>query len=117
MLQKIRKTENLHVFFWLIKDMCWMMEIKLFALFMIIPTVLMAFYIMYVLRKQIDLLVVNIAVSCWILANSFWMLSDFFTAIPKLLSLPFFIAGIICMCYYIWIAFIKKINKQALPNK
>lgn len=107
MIDKLRKTENLHVVFWLIKDMCWMLEFKTAGTIMILPTLLMAFYVTYLSKNNIDLIIVNIAIIFWIAANSAWMLSDFFLNIPKNISLLFFILGIITMLIYIFITFIK----------
>jgi hypothetical protein len=34
---RFRKVENMHILFWLIKDLCWALNFKYMALFMIIP--------------------------------------------------------------------------------
>lgn len=86
---KIRKSENLHILLWLIKDSCWMMEFKALGTFMVIPTVLMALRITW-MSRQINEMYINLAVLFWILANGAWMLMEFydfeqyklFTAIP-----------------------------------
>jgi hypothetical protein len=108
MRNKLRKTENFHVFLWLLKDMCWMLEFKILAIFMIIPTLAVAFYVIFISKKDTELTLINIAITFWILANSVWMLSDFFNQIHKLYSLPFFIIGIIIMLVY----FVKLISKN-----
>ncbi len=76
-LSKIRKFENLHVLFWLIKDLSWAMVWRPLGLFMIGPTVFIAIYL---LKKNWDDKTErshNAAVLAWILANSFWMSMEF----------------------------------------
>jgi hypothetical protein len=76
-LSKIRKFENLHVLFWLIKDLSWAMVWRPLGLFMIGPTVWIAIYL---LKKNWDDKTErshNAAVIAWILANSFWMSVEF----------------------------------------
>ena len=74
---KIKRFENLHIFFWLIKDTCWMLEYKLIGALMIIPTIAVAIYIVMKTRRTPEVFI-NLAVFCWISANSFWMLMEFF---------------------------------------
>lgn len=95
----IRFIENIHVGLWLCKDMFWMLELKSLGTIMIVPTVLAAIVVLFKSRETNELWV-NISVLCWILANSIWMLADFYT-INKLFSLPFFIIGIISFIYYL----------------
>lgn len=76
--EKIRKVENLHIIFWLLKDMSWCMLWKELGVIMIIPTVSVSFYLIYFTRKNLTEFYHNIAVFCWILANSYWMISEFF---------------------------------------
>jgi hypothetical protein len=76
-LNKIRQYENLHIVFWLIKDTCWMLELKLFGAIMIVPTVLLCMWIIYKTRTSLDVYI-NLAILFWIAANSFWMLTEFF---------------------------------------
>lgn len=77
LLNKIRKYESMHVVFWLIKDSCWMLELKLLGAIMIIPTLFLALFIVFKTRKTIDFYI-NTAIFFWITANSFWMLMEFF---------------------------------------
>ena len=107
MIDKIRKTENLHIVFWLVKDLCWMMEFKTAGAIMILPTLAMAFYVTYLSSQNLKTVLVNLAIIFWILANSAWMLNDFYLNVPKSVSLIFFIAGIATILLYIWIAFIQ----------
>jgi ABC-type iron transport system FetAB permease component len=95
------------VVFWLFKDMCWMMEFKTAGALLILPTLAMGFYVLYLSKHKLDSTIVNLATIFWICANSAWMLNDFYSNLPKSVSLLFFIAGILTMFFYVWIAFIK----------
>jgi len=87
---RFRRTENLHIVFWLIKDMSWAMLWKPLGIAMIAPTLIAALIITYQTRKIKTELFHNLAVACWIYANAFWMLCEFnnkdawrnFTIIP-----------------------------------
>jgi hypothetical protein len=96
-----RLTENIHVLLWLIKDLCWAMEFKLVGTIMVFPTLAAAIWILYITRKSSDIWV-NLAVLFWILANSTWMMVEFFKVGTKYYCLPFFILGIISMTIYIF---------------
>lgn len=78
MESKLRKLENAHVLLWLIKDACWVMELRLPGVLMIVPTLIMAFYLSWTSRKLPDDFYHNLAICCWILANSVWMVGEFF---------------------------------------
>ena len=73
---KIRKYENLHIVFWLIKDTCWMMEWRTLGLILIAPTIFIAFFISLKTRTESEFFI-NLAITFWIIANSFWMCCEF----------------------------------------
>lgn len=73
----LRKKENLHIVFWLIKDLCWAMVWKPLGLFMILPTVSIAVYLLWKNWMDGTERSHNAAVLLWILANSFWMSVEF----------------------------------------
>jgi hypothetical protein len=100
--QKEKHSENLHVVFWLIKDSFWMMEWKILATFMIVPTILMAIYILFKSKSNEMSFIPNAAVLCWILANANWMIDEFYVPGIKWCSLIPFILGMILMFYYIF---------------
>ena len=75
---KYRKIENLHIVFWLIKDLCWCILFKPLAIAMIIPTIIIAAGITWQNRRMVTEFYHNIAVFFWILANCFWMVSEFY---------------------------------------
>src|SRR3954471_18569036 len=74
----IRKIENFHILLWLVKDLCWVSLSKTLGIIMITPTVGLAFYITIINRRDRAELVHNSAVCCWILANSIWMIGEFY---------------------------------------
>ncbi len=100
LLNKVRRLENLHIVFWLIKDTCWMMEFKLLGALMIIPALFMAVFIVFHTRKSPDLYI-NLAILCWITANSYWMFVEFFmNNHHKHLALIPFCAGFLFVIVY-----------------
>lgn len=74
---KIVKYENIHVAFWLVKDTCWMLELKVLGMVMMVPTLLFALFIVYKTWKSLAAYI-NAAVFFWILANSYWMTTEFY---------------------------------------
>ena len=100
-MKSVRKFENLHIFLWLLKDTCWVMDYQMMGIFMILPTLSVAVMITWKTRKIITELFHNLAVCCWILANSVWMIGEFFyddTSRPY--ATVFFIMGLLIMSYY-----------------
>lgn len=76
---------------------------------MIIPTVSVAIYLTYKLRKSTTELLHNLAVCCWILANSVWMTGEFYandTYRPY--ATIFFGIGLLLVAYYYLVAQHKK---------
>jgi hypothetical protein len=110
---KFRKMENLHIVFWLFKDISWCMVWRPLGLVMIIPTLAIAIWIAAKNRTYMSELCHNLAIVFWISANSFWMISEFFHFDEaKLLfglsgkqsaMIPFCI-GLLCLIYFyaIW---------------
>ena len=109
--EKIKKYESLHIVFWLIKDSCWMFEAKLLGVLMIIPTLSIAAYIIYITRKTTDLFL-NLAILFWICANSFWMYSEFFNngAYKLVASIPFGLGFIFVGIFYYQLLFKKEVS-------
>lgn len=75
---KLRKIENLHILFWLFKDMSWCMLWKELGIIMILPTILVSIYLIYKTRTQSSEFFHNLAITFWIIANSIWMISEFY---------------------------------------
>lgn len=110
---KYRKMENLHIVFWLFKDIGWCMIWKPLGIMMIIPTLVISVVIAYRTRQLMSELCHNLAITFWISANSYWMISEFmgFDHITisgwftyKHLALIPFLLGVFCLAFYyaIW---------------
>lgn len=107
--QKIRGIENSHIVFWLFKDMSWAMGWKWLGIMMIFPTVLISIIITYKLKSNKREWYHNNAVTLWIIANSYWMISEFYSfdeciiynSIKGIhLALIPFLSGILLVSYY-----------------
>ena len=110
---KFRKMENLHIVFWLFKDLSWCMIWKQLGIAMILPTLLISIVIAWQNRAFVSELCHNLAIIFWITANSYWMISDFFSFdrhalfgifTYKHLALIPFTLGILLLAFYyaIW---------------
>ncbi len=109
---RYRMMENLHIVFWLFKDLAWCLVWKPIGIIMIIPTLIISIIIAWRTRHIVSELCHNAAISIWICANSYWMLSEFFgfdTAIvtgsityKHLAVIPFVMGIIILGYYYLW---------------
>ena len=106
---RFRRMENMHIVFWLLKDISWCLFWKELGIAMIFPTLTIAIMISWRTRHIASELTHNLAVTCWISANSFWMISEFlgFDEHPvwmgitgKQLSLAPFLAGVLILLYY-----------------
>ena len=106
-----RKMENMHILFWLVKDISWCMDWKLLGMLMIVPTLGVALIIAWRTRSLKSELAHNLAIIFWISANSYWMLSEFFgfdtvrigtlTDGKHLAIIPFGIGLAILLYYYL----------------
>ncbi len=108
LLEKIRKYESMHIVFWLIKDSCWMLELKWLGAIMMVPTLGIAVYIVYKTISTLDLYI-NLAILFWIMANSFWMMMEFFNdnEYRYFATIPFSLGFIFVGIFY-WKTYRKK---------
>jgi drug/metabolite transporter (DMT)-like permease len=114
----IKEFENFHILLWLLKDVCWVSGYTLMGTIMIVPTVSMALYIAWATRHiKVDLFH-NLAVVCWITANSIWMLGEmYFDETPQQIyyeysrniAFTLFLTGI---GFVIWYHLQKRISKK-----
>lgn len=104
-----RRMENLHILFWLLKDLGWCMIWKQLGISMILPTLGIALVITWRTRSIRAELAHNLAIVFWISANSYWMVSEFmgFDTVRvwggitgKHLALLPFLAGLVILLYY-----------------
>ena len=73
-----RRTENLHIVFWLAKDISWCLMWRTLGLIMIVPTLGAAIWITWRARCLKTDFAHNLAVVFWITANAWWMIAEFF---------------------------------------
>jgi hypothetical protein len=109
---RYRKMENLHIVFWLFKDVAWCMVWRPLGILMIIPTLAIAVIIAYRTRQYMSELCHNLAIVVWIMANSYWMISEFLHfdsnvlfgdyTYKHLALIPFFTGILILAFYYIF---------------
>ena len=110
---RYRKMENLHIVFWLFKDISWCMIWRPLGIAMIFPTLIIAIVIAWRTRQYMSERCHNIAITVWIVANSYWMISEFFhfdtlvvygNITYKYLAIIPFSIGILLLTYYylIW---------------
>lgn len=99
---RYRRIENLHIVFWLIKDLSWVMLWKPLGVIMIVPTIGAAVVITWQTRHIKSELLHNLAVVFWIIANAYWMVTEFFFTDDSLryyAVIPF-VCGLIAITYY-----------------
>lgn len=110
---RYRKMENLHIVFWLFKDVSWCMIWRPLGIAMIFPTLIIAIIIAYRTRQLMSELCHNIAIVVWIAANSYWMITEFWgidenivygSISYKHIAIIPFVLGILILAYYymIW---------------
>ena len=108
-----RKMENLHIVFWLFKDVAWCMVWRPLGIAMIFPTLIVSIVIAWRTRQYVSELCHNLAITIWITANSYWMISEFVGFDTKILfghytfkhlaMVPFGIGiGILAFYYGYW---------------
>jgi hypothetical protein len=108
---RFRRMENMHIVFWLVKDISWCMLWRELGLAMFAPTLVIAIIISWQNRRVAAELAHNLAITFWICANGYWMISEFFhfdTIIiwreftgKHMALIPFFIGIIILLYYYV----------------
>ena len=102
---RFRRIENLHILMWLLKDISWAMLWKELGLAMLIPTLTVAVLITWQTRRLPSELFHNLAVVCWIGANGYWMIVEFFW--PELeqlryyTAIPFSLGLVFLLVYYL----------------
>jgi hypothetical protein len=104
--EKFRKTENLHILFWLLKDISWAMVWKPMGIAMIVPTISVALLITWQTRKIKSELFHNLAIVFWIFANALWMVLEFTgndDPYKEYTAIPFGIGLFFILSYYLYI--------------
>lgn len=116
---QFRRLENMHILFWLVKDICWCVGFKPLGVAMIFPTLLIALYITWRNRLIVAELVHNLAVAFWITANSMWMIFEFMGRDEELKNyciIPFATGLVILAYYYLFYVPLKRRRKKVHLN-
>lgn len=108
---RFRRMENMHIAFWLMKDISWCMIWKELGIAMVIPTLTIAIVIAWRSRRIQSELSHNLAIVFWITANAYWMISEFFGFDAHhiwkqfegkhIALIPFSIGAVILLYYYV----------------
>lgn len=110
---RFRRMENLHISFWLLKDISWCMVWQELGLAMILPTLVIAIVITIRTRRYMSEFCHNLAVVLWIVANSYWMIAEFFVfdshplnfydySYKDATAIPFSLGILVLAYYYFW---------------
>ncbi|MET0242408.1 MAG: hypothetical protein ABW174_03025 [Flavitalea sp.] len=114
---RFRRIENLHIFFWIVKDISWAMLWKPIGVFMLVPTLAVAIVITWQTRKIVSELFHNLAVVFWITANGYWMIVEFLGYDETLriyTIIPFTIGLIFIVTYYAYILPRERLKRKTL---
>lgn len=111
---EIRKIENVHIGFWLLKDIGWIQDFHILAITMVIPTLLIAIWLTWHTRRDAGECVHCAAVVCWITANAIWMVGEFFyNDTTRSVASIFFSVGVLLLaCHYIRHLFVQTVNRH-----
>lgn len=120
---RFRKTENMHILLWLLKDLCWATNMKIPGLIMIVPTLTVAIVITWQTRHMKSELFHNLAIDFWITANCSWMIGEFFQldeniwhgyGLRQFALIPFLL-GLGSLAYY-YLFYSRKKENTAVEN-
>ena len=118
---RFRRMENMHIAFWLMKDISWCLIWKVLGITMIVPTLSVAIWIAWKNRQLKSELAHNLAIVFWISANAYWMISEFFhfDTMPiwngyegKHFALIPFVTGATILLYYYIVQRPKELKKH-----
>ena len=118
---KFRRMENMHIVFWLLKDISWCLVFRELGIAMIVPTLSIAIWITWKNREIKSEFCHNLAIVFWITANGYWMISEFFAfdsikiwgeITGKNLALVPFLSGLLTLMYYYLILRPKEIRQH-----
>lgn len=114
---QIKKLENSHVAFWLLKDTSWCQHWIYIGLIAAVPTLFVSLKIAWESRHEFGDCVHNIAVCLWIMANIVWMIGElFFDDGTRGFARLFFYTGLIMILgYYLNCVFQYMIGYAKVP--
>lgn len=113
----LRKLENAHVGFWLMKDTSWCQHWTVLGLVCAVPMLLLSMKLVYDCRRDPEELVHAIATVLWICANIVWMIGEFyFDDGIRWATRPFFFLGILILVAYYTVTFLKRLTRQKVSR-
>lgn len=71
------------------------------GLMMIVPTLSLAAYLVWMQRRKMEDFWPNVAILCWISANSVWMLDEFYALGIRRFCLVFFGLGFVAIGWWL----------------
>jgi hypothetical protein len=89
--------DALHIPIWLFKDLAWVLLWRPLGVAMVVPALAVAVYLCVATRRMREKFLLNCAILCWISANSFWMLGEFFEFPYQKVAVTLFATGIVIM--------------------
>lgn len=114
MTTDLRRKENLHIVFWLVKDFAWLMEFRVLGMSMALPTFLLSCWLTWKSRENRSELFHNVAVTCWICGNIIWMSGEFFCKdCLRPYAQPAFFLGLMVIA---WFYTTEWLNKKKAPE-
>ena len=108
--------EYLHFPLWIIKDAAWFaalhveaykVQFQYVSLAFALPTISITLYLIAVSRSKF-LCLENTLIAFWLMANTFWMVSELFEYPVSLWAACFFVLGILTVPFYTRMLFRKK---------
>lgn len=110
---KQRKTkeilESIHFPMWILKDLAWMLGFGVLSLTLAIPTIIISALLIKWSTRFFEKME-NIAIMCWLTANTLWMSHEQFGVNTKELAVIMFSFGVIISLSYLP-SLVKKILK------
>jgi hypothetical protein len=100
-----RKMENLHIVFWLFKDVAWCMVWKPLGIVMIFPTLIVSVIIAWRTREMMSEFCHNLAITVWISEFAGFDTKHLYNDYTyKHLAIIPFVLGLLCLAFYyiIW---------------
>jgi hypothetical protein len=102
--------EIIHIPLWLIKDLCWLFVWDVLGVIMAIPTLLVALIMVIISTEDRSKLFPNLSILFWIIANSTWMIAEFYNLnIKHFAAIPF---GLGLLSFFIFLLIAKPSAKQ-----
>jgi hypothetical protein len=113
MNESIRRIENVHIGFWLLKDIGWIQDIHILGMVMVLPTFLIALWLTWHTRHNRGECCHSAAVVCWIAANAIWMVGEFFyNDSTRSVASLFFVLGLTILVFHYTTSFVRRTSKR-----